>query len=122
MAANSPWACASVTPGFRRPITPRFLISRRGSSVATGSCSSGIQRSSLFGNCMSGAITPTMVTTLLLALIVRPRTVGSPPYRFFHMPLVRIATGSAPFLSSASVNARPRTGRSPIIGNNVDEI
>jgi hypothetical protein len=35
--------------------------------------------SSLLGNCMSGAMTPTMVMTLLLALITRPRTAGSLP-------------------------------------------
>ena len=58
MFCNSARACGSVTPGFSRPITWNLRTLRLELLNSGGSVDSGIQRSVLNGNFMSGAMTP----------------------------------------------------------------
>ena len=66
---------------------------------------------------MSGAITPMTVAATLFTLMERPMIDGSPPYRFFQMPLLMITTGAAAGRSSSGRKSRPMIGPTPITWN-----
>ena len=77
-------------------------------------CTSGSQRSAFCGNLKPSGITPITMAGTSLTLTVRPITEGSLPYRFFHTPLPRITTATAPGRSSSGRKSRPSSGDWPI--------
>jgi hypothetical protein len=65
------------------------------------------------GNVKDGGITPITVVATPFSASDRPMTAELCPYRRTQRPCDNTATGAAPAAVSASVNQRPRSGRTP---------
>ena len=106
---------ASLTPGFKRPMTyipgcqPRC-------SVHAALCPTGVHNSTRRGNWNAAGRMPTTVYGSPFNATVRFNTPGSPPKRLRQMPSLSTTTRSPPTLSSSAVNTRPRSGCTPSVG------
>ena len=104
-------ACATVTPGARRP-RPRRKWKRR---TVVSSVPNGTGRhtwTSFIAPSTSGGSTPTMMCGRPSIVTLVPTTEGFSPNRCCQSPCEMMATSCAPCSSSAR-NARPRNGWTP---------
>ncbi len=116
MTFSSLRACASVTPGARRPIPWRYTLAR--SSRSPGVNQSGIHKVVVrVGNSNVGAITPTIRCGVPFSVSVAPSASARPPKSDCHRPSLNTTGGGPPLVSSAVTNVRPSRALTRSVSN-----
>ena len=116
MESMPAWACATLTPGRRRPITLSQCTKRSLGIADSGISDSGAKASvASVGKRTDAGSTPKTVKLLPSSRTLRPAMAGSPPNRLRQAECERTTTWFLPGSCSSGPITRPTAAPSPSV-------